>query len=93
MTSQPDESTGFLGKSTQFSIYFLRCTHVSTSSEIMDLRMEKEVSLEVVFIGYHRSKNILGCKIVYDSEWIMRPNKSFINYWYKQLSVKNAPNG
>ena len=54
------------------------CTsYASASYAIMDLRMEKEVSLEVIFIGYHRREKILGCKMVYNSEWIMRPNKAF----------------
>ena len=40
-----------------------RTSYASTSSAIMDLRRAKEVSLEVIFIGYHRGK-----KFVYNSE-------------------------
>ena len=51
--------------------------YVSTSSAVMDLIRAKEVSLEVILIGYYRRKTILGCKIVFISEWIMRQDKSF----------------
>ena len=54
-----------------------RTSYASTSSAIMELRRLKKVSLKVIFIGYHRREKILGCKIMYNSERIIRPNKDF----------------
>ena len=44
-------------------IYFIRFTYASTSSEIIYLRRAEEVSVEVIFIGYHRSKKISDAKL------------------------------
>ena len=35
-----------------------RTLYASTYSEIMDLRRAKEVSMEVIFVGYHRREKI-----------------------------------
>ena len=74
-TAQPDQLAGLFVNSPQFLIYLLIFTYSSQSYAINDLSMEKEVSLEVIFIGYRIRKKILGYKMVYNSEWIMRPNK------------------
>ena len=70
--AQPDESTGFFKNPPQFFIYLLRCTYESTPTAIMDLRMAKKVSLEVILIGCCRRKKVLVCNIVYNSELITR---------------------
>ena len=44
-------------------IYLLMCTYTSTSSTIMELRRAKEVSLELVFIGYHIGMELLNAKL------------------------------
>ena len=63
--AQPDESIGCLEIHHSFFIFLLMCTYASASSAIMDPRRAKEVSLEVIFIGYRRRKKMIGCKIVY----------------------------
>ena len=48
-----------------------------TSSDKMYQRMEKEVSLLVIYFEYQKRRTFLRCKMVYDPQWKMRANCIF----------------